>query len=104
MALLLVRVTTRPAAGAGVAKFIVPVVATFPATTAGENVTDAGCDNRTLTEVVTDVPLADAVTVTFAFDVTAVDVAWNVALVCPAATVTVAGTAKDPAEELSPTT
>jgi ribosomal protein L18E len=104
MALLLVKVTTRPAAGAGVARLIVPVVATLPATTAGEKVIEAGCDNRTLTEAVTDVPLADAETVTFALEVTAVDVAWKVALVCPAATVTVAGTAKDPAEELSPTT
>jgi hypothetical protein len=42
MALLLVRVTTRPAAGAGVARFIVPVDVALPATTAGENVTDAG--------------------------------------------------------------
>jgi hypothetical protein len=102
--LLLVTVTTSPVLGAGVARLIVPVVATFPATTAGEKVTDPGCDNRTLTEAVTDVPLADAETVTFALEVTAVDVAWKVALVCPAATVTVAGTAKDPAEELSPTT
>jgi hypothetical protein len=78
-ALLLVNVTTNPAAGAGVASVIVPVDATFPATTAGENVTDAGWDNRTLTVPFTDVPFAVAVTVTFAFAVTAVDVAWNVA-------------------------
>jgi hypothetical protein len=42
IALLLVNVTTNPAAGAGVARVIVPVDATFPATTAGEKVTDAG--------------------------------------------------------------
>jgi hypothetical protein len=81
MALLLVRVMTRPAAGAGVARFIVPVAATLPATTAGENVIVDGCESRTLTVPVTAVPLAVAVTVTVVFDVTAVDVAWNVTLV-----------------------
>jgi hypothetical protein len=102
--LLLVTVTTSPVLGAGVASVMVPVVATLPATTAGEKVIEAGCDNRTLTEAVTDVPFANAVTVTVVLDVTAVDVAWKVAVVCPAATVTVAGTARDPDEELSPTT
>lgn len=92
IALLLVTLTTNPAAGAGVASVIVPVDATFPATTAGENVTVAGCDRRTLTVPVTDVPFADAVTVIDVLDVTAVDVAWNVALVWPAAMFTLAGT------------
>ena len=81
IALLLVNVTVNPAAGAAVARVIVPVVATFPATTAGEKVTLAGCDKRTFTVPVTAVPLAVAVTVTVVFDVTAVDVAWNVTLV-----------------------
>lgn len=81
IALLLARVTTKPAAGAGVANVTVPVDATFPATTAGEKVTVDGCERRTLTVPVTDVPFAVAVTVTDVFDVTAVDVAWNVALV-----------------------
>jgi hypothetical protein len=103
-ALLLVNVTTNPAAGAGVASVIVPVDATFPATTAGENVSEAGWDNRTLTVPFTDVPFAVAVTVTFALAVTAVDVAWNVAEVCPAATVTDAGTTKAADEELNATT
>jgi hypothetical protein len=80
IALLLVNVTTNPAAGAGVANVMVPVDATFPATTAGENVTDAGWDRRTLTVPVTDVPFAIAVTVTLVFDVTAADVTWNVAV------------------------
>jgi len=103
IALLLVNVTTNPAAGAGVARVMVPVDATFPATTAGENVTDAGWDNRTLTVPVTDVPFAVAVTVTLVFDVTAVDVTWNVAVDWPAATVTDAGTPRDAADELSET-
>lgn len=81
IALLLVNVTVNPAAGAGVASVIVPVDATLPATTAGEKVTLAGCDKRTFTVPVTAVPLAVAVTVTGVFDVTAVDVAWNVTLV-----------------------
>jgi len=81
IALLLVNVTVNPAAGAGVARVIVPVDATLPATTAGEKVTLAGCDKRTFTVPVTAVPLAVAVTVTVVFDVTAVDVAWNVTLV-----------------------
>jgi len=99
-ALLLVNVTTRPAAGAGVASVIVPVDATFPATTAGENVTDAGCDNRTLTVPVTEVPFAVAVTMTAVLDATAVDVAWNVALDWPAAIFTLAGTASaDPDDD-----
>jgi hypothetical protein len=42
IALLLVTVTTRPAVGAGVASVIVPVEATFPATTAGANETAPG--------------------------------------------------------------
>jgi hypothetical protein len=79
--LLLVTVTTSPVLGAGVASVMVPVVATLPATTAGEKVIEAGCDNRTLTEAVTDVPFANAVTVTVVLDVTAVDVAWKVAVV-----------------------
>jgi hypothetical protein len=81
IALLLVNVTVNPAAGAGVASVIVPVDATLPATTAGENVILTGCDKRTFTVPVTAVPLAVAVTVTVVFDVTAVDVAWNVTLV-----------------------
>ena len=104
MALLLVRVTTRPAAGAGVARFIVPVDATLPATTAGEKVTLAGCDKRTFTVPVTAVPLAVAVTVTVVFDVTAMDVAWNVTLVWPAAIVTLAGTLRLAADDDNVTT
>jgi hypothetical protein len=92
--LLLVSVTTVPPAGAAALKVTVPVEELPPVTLVGLSVSVQGVTavGFTVKEADFVVPLLEAVIVTAAHDVTDWVATVNVALVAPAATVTLAGT------------
>jgi hypothetical protein len=92
-ALLLVRVTAAPAAGAGALRVTVHVLVPGVATEAGEQLRLAGTGGLTVTLAVRLTPPAEAVTVAAVGADTEAAVALNVAVVAPAPMVTAAGTA-----------
>jgi hypothetical protein len=91
-ALLDASVTTKPPAGAAADNVTVPVLETPPATDVGFNVIDVSVGAVIVRLAVWELPDSVAVIVADAFAATAVVVTVNVAVVCPAATVTLAGT------------
>ena len=90
--LLLDNETTKPAAGAGESRVIVPVEDVPPTTEVGATATEVSFGAVTVRVPGTEAPLSVAVTVPFVSEATASVVAVKVAVVAPAATVTEAGT------------
>jgi hypothetical protein len=88
------RVTTAFPVGAGPLRVTVPVEGLPPATAAGLNVTDAG-EGGLIVRVAVWLPLRVPVMVTLAAALTAMVVTVKVAVVAPAATVTLAGVVAD---------
>ena len=93
MVALLDNVTEVPTEGAGPLRVTVPVDGTPPFTVVGLSVRDASWGARTDSEAVRVMPLRDAETVTVVLLVTGAVVIVKFAVLAPAGTVTLAGTA-----------
>jgi hypothetical protein len=91
--LVLLSVTLRPPVGAAPLMVTVPIDDAPPVTLAGLSATVDGTGAFTVSAPVADVPLAEAVIVAVMLETTGTDVAVNVAVLLPADTVTLAGTA-----------